>query len=257
MSENKDGRLWIRINRPEARNALDLETMENLVSTLWAAEKDPKVDLIILTGEGKSFCAGGDIKNMINQTDMFEGDPQALAHLYRQGIQEIPRTIEKITKPMIAAVNGSAVGAGCDLACMCDLRIASKNAFFSESFAKLGIMPGDGGAFYLQRIVGYAKAMEMILTADRYSADEAKKMGLVSFIVEDKELYDFTDQFAQKVQTQSIEALRFCKMAMKQGSQGHLDTALDFASALQGIAQRSTDHFRYLTDLKARLNKEK
>ena len=233
--------LWVTLDLPEKRNAITLEMVDSLTSTLKEADWDPEIKVIILTGAGTSFCAGGDIKAMKEKSGMFAGDSEELRQNYMKGIQQIPRTIEALQTPIIAMVNGPAIGAGLDIACMCDLRVASTNASFGETFAKVGLVPGDGGTFFLPRVVGYAKAMEMSLTAKVYSASEALEMGLVTSLVGVKELESATKDLSQKISQNSFTALTMIKKGLK----GPLDlnTQLDLMAAFQGITQRSQDHF--------------
>ena len=166
FTDHNLGVLEIKLNRPEASNAFTIDMIDELCSCLKTADNDPAVRAIIITGEGKNFCAGGDIKSMVNKSEMFSGDPNQLRKNYMYGIQQIPQTMEQIETPVIAAINGAAIGAGLDFCCMCDIRIAAEDAKFGETFVKLGLIPGDGGAFFLQRVVGYSKAIELTLTGD-------------------------------------------------------------------------------------------
>ena len=180
--QDNEGVLNISLNNPDMRNAISYEMIDSFCDVLNYADSDSSVKVIILTGEGKSFCAGGDIKAMKNKQGMFAGDPIELRSRYEQGIQRIPRLMERIEKPIIAVMDGHAVGAGLDLACMCDIRMASDKAKFAESFVKIGLIPGVGGSFFLSRVVGYAKGLEMALTGKMISASEAKELGLINHI---------------------------------------------------------------------------
>src|SRR5690606_21293470 len=148
--------------------------------------------------------------------------------------------------PVIAMVNGAAVGAGCDLAAMCDLRIASTEAFFAETFAKVGLVPGDGGAFFLTRLVGFGKAMEMFLTCKKYSAEEANKMGLVNLVVLPQELKVKTEEMILEMASLPPIALQMTKKAVVHASGSDLQSHLELMGAYQGITQRSSDHFKAL-----------
>jgi enoyl-CoA hydratase/carnithine racemase len=157
---------WIYLNNIKMRNAFTTPMIENLCSTLKSLDLNDKIKVVILSSRGEQFCAGGDIKAMLDKSGMFAGDSAELKSHYQNGIQQIPLTIEKFSKPLIGMIQGAAVGAGCDLASMCDIRIGSEKAKFAETFTKLALVPGDGGTFFLQRVVGYARAMEMFLTGD-------------------------------------------------------------------------------------------
>lgn len=237
--------LWITLNRPESANAISLDMVDSLCRELQAAELDPEVRVVILKGAGKHFCAGGDVKAMHECSGMFAGQSNELRLRYHQGIQRIPRTIEAFQKPIIAMIHGAAVGAGLDLACMCDLRVASMKARFAQTFSKLSLVPGDGGSFFLQRVVGYTKAMEMFLTADFYDATEAKNFGLISRLVnstEEKDLEEQVRELAQKISQLAPVSLSMTKMALKRGRTEDLNSQLELLAALQGIAQRTQDH---------------
>ena len=243
----QDGIATVKINNLAKKNALDNDVISGLVSHLSALDKNPSVEVILLGGEGEVFCAGGDVKAMKTKTEMFSGDSIELQKNYEWGIQEIPRTIERINTPIIAVVNGGAVGAGVDLACMCDMRIGSEDSFFSESFAFLALVPGDGGTFFLPRVVGYSKAMEMFLTGDKYNATSALEMGLLNKVVSKETLWDEATVLAKKIKRNSYQALRLTKKSMKIAyATSNLETVLDGLSAYQGITQDSKDHFQRL-----------
>lgn len=244
--------LWITLNRPEAKNAISIQMIDELCSTLAHADFDNEVRVIVLTGEGSAFCAGGDIKDMKNKEGMFAGESNELKDRYQNGIQRIPRTIEALKTPVIAMVNGAAIGAGCDLSAMCDLRIVSEKAKFGETFSKLALVPGDGGTYFLPRVVGYTKAMEMFLTGKIYNSQEALDMGLANFVVKEDELISKTTEIAQSICNNSPIAVGMTKKALKQNFLNGLESALDLLAAYQGITQRTNDHFEGLKALESR-----
>lgn len=246
LVEKKNETLWITLNRPQASNAYSSGMVKSLVEVLKYSDLDTKVRVIVITGAGKNFCAGGDLKAMKDKTGMFSGDSNELRELYQAGIQQIPLTISQLKTPVIAMVNGAAVGAGCDLAAMCDLRIASSEASFAETFAKVGLVPGDGGAFFMVRLIGFAKAMEMFLTCKKISANEAHKIGLVNNVVLPDELEGHTKELADHLATLPPIALQMTKKAVVQSYQNDLMSHLELMAAYQGITQRSSDHFRAL-----------
>lgn len=245
QAQQKGEVLFLTLNRPEASNAISLEMVDLLCGQLHKAELDPGVRVVVLRGAGKHFCAGGDVKAMKDETGMFAGESNELRLRYQRGIQRIPRAIEAFQKPIIAQIQGACVGAGLDLACMCDMRVAGPKARFAETFSKLALVPGDGGSFFLQRIVGYAKAMEMFLTADFYQADQAQEMGLVNILVEDDDpsaLELSVHELCEKIILQAPVALSMTKMALKRGRTEGLESQLELLAALQGITQRTRDH---------------
>jgi 2-(1,2-epoxy-1,2-dihydrophenyl)acetyl-CoA isomerase len=242
--------LWVSLNNPDQMNAITIPMIHSLVSVLAHADFDKLIRVIVLTGVGKSFCAGGDIKAMEDKTGMFEGESNELRMRYMHGIQQIPRCIEEVSTPMIAMVNGAAIGAGCDLAMMCDLRVGSHSSKFAETFTRMGLVPGDGGTFFLQRVVGYAKAMQMFLTADTIVGKSALDFGLLNNLFEDSELITETEKLADKIASLAPIAQSMTKKAMKISYLSDLHTSLDVLATFQGISQRTTDHFEALAAFK-------
>lgn len=244
--EQKGHAVWITLNRPEASNAYTTPMVKALVEVLVHADRDSSVRVIVVTGAGKCFCAGGDIKAMRGKTGMFAGESNELRETYQAGIQQIPLTFMSLQTPVIAMVNGPAVGAGCDLAAMCDLRISSSEASFAETFAKVGLVPGDGGAFFLTRLIGFGKAMEMFMTCRTVKADEAQKMGLTNHVVLPEELKKKTEEMVEQICSLPPIALQMTKKALHHAYQNDLNSHLELMAAYQGITQRSSDHFKAL-----------
>ncbi|MCF8588309.1 crotonase/enoyl-CoA hydratase family protein [Gordonia sp. HY285] len=231
------------INLPEVRNAIsDVPVIDAIVDAVAQANADQSVRAVILTGAGSAFSAGGNVKAMQAGEGLFGGAAHDQRIGYRDGIQRIPRALYALEVPVVAAVNGPAVGAGCDLAMMCDLRIASTTAFFAESFVKLGIIPGDGGAWFLPRIIGPARAAEMALTGDRVDAATALDWGMVSQVVEPDELLGAARVLADRVAVNPPIAVRMAKKLLRESSQQTLDQLLEMSAALQGIAHQTHDH---------------
>ena len=233
----------LTLNRPETRNALSGEAMfaafENLFEKL---NQDQSIRAAILTGAGSVFCSGGNVAEMRDRAGMFAGSPEDIAQNYRQGIQRIPRAFQKLQVPIIAAINGPAIGAGNDLACMCDIRIASRTARFAESFVKVGIVPGDGGCWFLPRLVGFSRAAEMALTGETIDADEALRAGLVSKLVEPEQLLAEAMALALRIAANPPQVLRWTKQLLLQARTATLDEALDSAGLWQGQAHHTADH---------------
>ncbi len=245
--EMKDHILWISLNNPASSNSITYEIIESLVTTLRKAESDPSIRVTVLTGEGKNFCSGGDLKNMQNKSEMFAGEGNELRKRYEQGIQQISKAMEAFSKPIIAMVNGAASGAGCDIACMCDIRIGTENTRFFESFVKLGLVPGDGGTFFLQRVVGFAKAMELTLTGREVRSEEALQIGLLNKLVSRDNLKAEVEAMAVQIASLPAAAVQMSKKAVKISYQHDLNVSLDLLAAYQGISQRTHDHFEALT----------
>ena len=238
--------LWITLNNPEQMNAITLSMVDSLVRVFKYADFDQQIRVIVLTGMGKNFCSGGDIKAMEEKSGMFKGESNELRLRYMHGIQQIPRVIEEISTPIIALVNGAAIGAGCDLSMMCDLRIGSEKTRFGETFTKMGLVPGDGGTFFLQRVVGYAKAMQMFLTAEIVEGKKAVDFGLLNFYFAEEQILNETIKLADVIAGLAPIAQSMTKKAMKISYLNDLHTSLDLLSTFQGITQRTDDHFEAL-----------
>jgi 2-(1,2-epoxy-1,2-dihydrophenyl)acetyl-CoA isomerase len=224
------------LNRPEIKNAIsDADVIDAFDTMVDQLNADDRVKVAVFTGAGDVFSGGGNIKAMKNRTGMFEGDAEQLQKNYKQFIQRIPLAFARLQVPVIAAVNGPAVGAGNDLVCMCDIAIASNQATFSESFIKLGIIPGDGGAWLLPRRIGMQKALEMALTGRAFSADEALAMGLVSRLVEPDQLVGHALGLARQMATNDARCLRETKRLFREAQSQTLEQALDSAAQIQGI----------------------
>jgi len=231
------------LNLPERRNPIsDLPMVEALEEAATRAAADVSVRAVILTGAGPAFSSGGDVKAMAERRGMFGGTGAEIADGYRHGIQRIPRTLFHCPVPLIAAVNGPAVGAGCDLTLMCDVRIASTDAFFAESFVKVGLIPGDGGAFLLPRIVGAARAAEMSLTGDRISAETALAWGLVSRVVAPEDLMPVAREIADRIAANPPVAVRAGKQLLREAAGLTLDEVLDRSADVQAMMHQTEDH---------------
>ncbi|QDK38478.1 enoyl-CoA hydratase-related protein [Bdellovibrio sp. NC01] len=242
----KSHQLWVTLNNPEQSNAITYEMTDSLISVLKYADFDPNIRVIVLCGEGKNFCAGGDVKAMADKTGMFEGESNELRMRYIHGIQQIPKCIEDLSTPIVAMVHGAAIGAGCDLAMMCDLRTGCSTSKFGETFVKLGLVPGDGGSFFLQRVIGFSKAMQMSLTGDLVGGEEAYSWGLLNYYFDDVHLMQETEKLAEKIANNAPVAVQMTKKTMKLAYLNDLHSVLDMAAAYQGITQRTADHFEAL-----------
>lgn len=231
------------LNRPEQRNAFSSQDdMFAVEDACEAVRADTSVRVVILTGSGSAFCAGGDVKAMRDRTGIFEGSPYRLRNRYRDGIQRIPSALYELETPVIAAVNGPAIGAGLDLACMCDIRIASNRATFAESFVKLGIVPGDGGAWLLPRIVGMPRASQMALTGDMIDAARALEWTLVTELVEPDDLLSTARDMAHRIAANPGHALRLTKRLLREGQHMRLSALLELSAAYQALAHHTNDH---------------
>lgn len=233
----------LTLNRPQTRNALSGEDMFAAFEQRFAElNADLSVRAIILTGAGTAFCSGGNVAEMRDRTGMFGGTPEAITAAYQAGIQRIPYAFQTLQVPIIAAINGPAIGAGNDLACMCDLRVASSTARFAESFVKVGIVPGDGGCWLLPRVVGWSHAAEMALTGDAIDAEHALRIGLVSQVVAPDALMEAALHLAQRVAANPPHVLRWTKQLLLQARTSSLDASLALAARFQGLAHHEPDH---------------
>ncbi|MEM7157291.1 MAG: enoyl-CoA hydratase-related protein [Myxococcota bacterium] len=240
--ERDDQLAIITLDRPDARNAYSEAMVESLVRAFDAAEADAEVRCIVLTGAGRSFHAGGDLKRMRDGSGMFEGGPVALRRQYIEGIQRVPRRLAACDKPIVAAINGAAIGAGLDLACMCDVRVAAKEAKLGSTFVKVGLVPGDGGAYFLARTIGFSRALEMVLTGRIVLADEALSMGLVHAAVEREAVLDEAKSRARMIAANAPLAVQLTKRAAYRSWDLDIDTALELAASFQGMVQNTEDH---------------
>lgn len=233
----------VTMNAPSARNALGTDAQyEAIEAACHRISGDRSIRAVVWTGAGQAFCAGGDIKLMRDRAFDPDLEPVEDRYHYKEGIHRIPLALYYLEVPVIAAVNGAAVGAGLDLACMCDIRIAAQAATFAESFVGLGIIPGDGGAFLLQRLVGTAKAAELTFTADAITANEALAIGLVSYVVPDDEVLPKALQLAQRIARNPPHALRMAKRLLREAQHSRLETVLELSASFQALAHSTRDH---------------
>jgi enoyl-CoA hydratase/carnithine racemase len=233
----------LTLNDPGRRNPItDLQMIEALISALVSADRDTGVGAVILTGAGSAFSSGGDIKKMAPGLGLRDALPAKTRPNYRHGIQRLPVLFQALEVPVVAAVNGPAIGAGCDLACMCDVRVASEQAVFAESFVKVGLVPGDGGAWLLPRIVGFSRATEWALTGETIDAQQALAAGLVSRIVAPDELLAAARAVAQKIAANPRHAVRMTKRLLREGQTASLGSLLEMSAAMQALAHATADH---------------
>lgn len=231
------------LNLPDSRNPIsDAGMVDAICEQVEVVNADHDVRAVILTGAGTAFSAGGNVKDMVDRNGMFGGGPYRLRDGYRNGIQRIPRALYHCEVPVIAAVNGPAVGAGCDLAVMCDLRIASARAFFAESFVQLGIIPGDGGAWLLTKAIGPARAAEMALTGDRVTAQQALDWGLVNEVTEPESLLDAANSLALRVAKNPPHSVRMAKKLLRESQHQSLESLLELSATMQALAHHTEDH---------------
>ena len=234
-----DGVATITLNRPEKRNAFNREMIQLWLAALRECETRDEIRAIILTGAGTSaFCSGGDVSDM----DQGQRGPWTTKDYLWEAIHQIPLALERIDKPIICALNGSAPGAGLDMALMCDIRFASEGARFGETYIKVGLVPGDGGAYFLPRLVGLSKALELLWTGDLFDAAEAERIGLVNRVFASDQLLPETRKFAQRLAAGPSRALRLTKRLVYQCQRLDLRTSLDLVSSHMGLVTQGDEH---------------
>jgi enoyl-CoA hydratase/carnithine racemase len=249
LFEIKDRVATITLNRPERMNAFTFDMIDAYVAALGECRRNDDVRVVILTGAGKAFCSGGDVNAM---GDRFGSPPDKRKNELWGRIQRIPLTIEDLDKPVLVAVNGVATGAGMDLALHGDIRYAAQSARFAETYVKVGLVPGAGGAHFLPRLVGVAKALELFWTADFVSAEEALRIGLVNKVLPDAELMPAIQALAAKIADAPQLSVRMIKRAIHQGMRNDLRTNLDLISSHYAVVTASEDHRNAVEAFKSR-----
>ncbi|MEX2480789.1 MAG: crotonase/enoyl-CoA hydratase family protein [Gammaproteobacteria bacterium] len=233
----------LTINRPATRNPLGQGgDGERFGAAAAAINADKNLRCVIMTGAGKAFSAGGDLKAMRDKTGDFGGTPLQLRDHYRDHIHGIIRALWNIEVPIVGAINGPAIGLGNDVASLADIRIAGQSAKFGATFLKMGLLPGDGGAWLLPRHIGWSRAAELFFTGDVIDADTACAWGLVSRVVPDEELLPAAEALARKICQQPPQALRMTKKLMRDGAMASFEAVMEMSAALQVTLQHTEDH---------------
>lgn len=227
----------IRLNRPEKRNAFTFEMVDAWADRLLEAQADPLVRAIVVTGTGKGFCSGIDLSWVAE----YDQKPLQFKQALTDHIHRVPLALENVDKPVIAAINGDAMGAGLDMALMCDLRLISDNARLAMSYVKVGLVPGDGGCWLLPRLVGMPKALELLWTGDVVTADQAAEIGLVNSVHDSEELMDATYALARRIAAAPPVAVRMIKRTAYQSQRLDLRTSLDLISSHMGVVRTTDD----------------
>jgi enoyl-CoA hydratase/carnithine racemase len=233
----------LTLNRPESMNALGAPGDGDAVAAVCEqVNADADVRCAVLTGAGRAFSAGGDIKAMKAREGSFSGSGVTIREGYRRNIHRIVRSVYGLEVPVIAAVNGAAIGLGCDVACMTDIRLCADNARFGVTFLKLGLIPGDGGAWLLPRTIGMSRASELLFTGDVIDAATAAAWGLVSRVVPAEALMDEALALAARIAAQPPHALRLAKSLLRQGQTVSYDTLMEMSAAAQALSHLTEDH---------------
>jgi enoyl-CoA hydratase/carnithine racemase len=234
----KDKVATITLNRPDKLNAFTRDMIDAWAKALNAAQTDDSVNVFVVTGSGRAFCSGGDVGRMMG------GEPSALdgKNALWEGVHRVPKTLETVDKPVIAMVNGLAVGAGMGMCVMCDMRVAAESARFSTGYVRVGLVPGDGDTYFLPRLVGAAKALELLWTADFIEAPEAHRLGIVQRVVPDAQLKDATYALARQIADGPQIPIRMIKRLVYQSLRLDLRTHLDLVSSHMSIVRQTADH---------------
>ena len=247
LYEEADGVVTLTLNEPKTRNAISDPIIEGVVAACRRINADMNVRCMILTGAGEGFSSGGNVKQMRDGEGLFGGSPVDMRRGYQHTIHNIARALYDLEVPSICAVNGAAIGAGCDTTLMCDIRIAGRSAQFGESFLRVGLVSGDGGAWFLPRVVGLSRAYEMTLTGDIIDAEKAERWGLVSRVVDDDKLLDEAMALARRIAAFPPHSIRLNKRLLRESQGVPLSTALEMASAMQALVQSTEDQKEAVT----------
>ncbi|WGP06483.1 enoyl-CoA hydratase/isomerase family protein [Bacillus subtilis] len=227
----------ITLDRPRRHNAFTFEMIAAWPEMLCRAQADARVSAIVLTGAGGTFCSGVDLRSLA------EVDPTPLSYkeMLTERIHHVALTLERLDKPVIAAMEGKAVGAGLDMALMCDMRIAGRTAEFTEGYVSIGLVPGDGGGYFLPRLVGPAKAMELLLTGDPIGAEEALNIGMLNHLAEEGQALDRALALVERIARHPQKAVRLIKRTVRESMHSDLPTALDLVSSHFGLVACSEE----------------
>jgi enoyl-CoA hydratase/carnithine racemase len=232
-----DGIGTILLNRPASKNAFTYPMIDEWAAALRSARTDPEVRVVVVTGAGDAFCSGVDL----GEFDADATDPLAVKSVLHDRIHRVAYALEDLDKPVIAAVNGVAVGAGMDMALMCDIRLLASSARLSEGYVKVGLVPGDGGCYFLPRLVGMAKALELLWTGDFVTAEDALALGIASYVYPDEDFHASWRAFAARLAASPPLNVRLIKRAAYQSARADLRTALDLISSHMAVVRSTRD----------------
>ncbi|MBI2292173.1 MAG: enoyl-CoA hydratase/isomerase family protein [Betaproteobacteria bacterium] len=239
----------ITLDRPEKLNAFTDEMLDAWIHALEECRASDAVNVIVITGTGRAFTTGGDVGRFGASAS---NTAAAIKNRIAENIQRLPRLLDEIDKPVIAALNGFATGGGLDVALMCDMRYAAESARFAQTYARMGLIPGAGGAYYLPRLIGTARALEMSWSCEFIDAREAERIGLVNKVFPDDQLMAKTYEFAERVAKGAPLAIRLTKRILYQGLDCDLKTALNLAASNMPVVRTSEDHQEAVAAFKAK-----
>ena len=229
----------LTLNRPELLNAFDLNMIGAWRGALESAEADERVKVVVVTGAGRAFCAGGDFEEMAKFSDM---DALERKNFLYRNVHRIPLALERTEKPVIAAINGAARGAGLDMALMCDMRLMAQSATLAETYINVGLIAGDAGSWFLPRLIGTARALELFWTGRVVGAQEAERIGMVNRVVPDADLLAETHELARTIASKPQQAVRFFRRAVYQSQTMSLPTHLDMVSSHMAVLEDLPEH---------------
>ncbi|MGM0418067.1 MAG: enoyl-CoA hydratase-related protein [Thermodesulfobacteriota bacterium] len=244
LFEKKDRIAVLTLNRPDKNNTVtDENVISEIESALNSVNQDKSLSVLVLKSSGRIFSAGGDIGAMKDKKGMFAGKPDELFENYEKNVQRIPRAFYSLEVPSVAAVNGPASGAGCDLAFMCDLRVASEKAWFSQAFINVGLISGDGGLYFLQKAVKHPLMAEMVFTGARISAQRAYEACMINRVVDPDNLEESALQLAGEIASKPPKTVRLAHKLMKQAYRKDLEAVLYTSGLTQSLCHNTNDHF--------------
>lgn len=238
VTKKESGVAWIYFNRPEVLNACDIETLRSLQDALKDAEKDPAIRCVVLSGKGRAFCAGADLQSLRARK---VGTEVSLKDDLREGFNPVVTRMRSMDKPVIAMINGVAAGAGMGIALAADLKIMADDARFVEAFAKVGLVPDSGATFFMPRLFGISKAMELSFTGEGIDAKEAERLGAINKAVPKDRLESETKTIAEKL-AKGPKGIGLAKRAINRALRSDLDAALDYEAYMQEIAGSTEDY---------------
>jgi enoyl-CoA hydratase/carnithine racemase len=255
LEYTRDGAVaTILLNRPERKNAFTLPMIDAWVDALHDAQSNPDVHVVVLRGQGDAFCAGVDLGRVTGEMGQ---TPIEIKELLRQRVQRIPRALQDLEKPIIASISGVAVGAGLDMALMCDMRLAARSARLGESYIRVGFVPGAGGLWFLPRLVGIAKAFEIFMTGDFIEGEEAHRIGMVNRVYDDDQLLDATYELAEQIAKAPPILAQMIKRALYQSVETDLRTSLDLASSHMAVVRSTPESDRAFSAIRERVGGER
>ncbi|WP_182346328.1 enoyl-CoA hydratase/isomerase family protein [Tomitella gaofuii] len=235
--ETNDRIGWITLDRAEKKNSFTMPMLKRWTQALREFEADDDIRVVVVRGSGDSFCAGADLGEISPE----ERTPLRSRRLMTDDVHHVARAVDDLTKPLIAGVNGVAVGAGLDMALMCDYRIAARRARMSEGYIRVGLVPGDGGCFFLPRLIGSSQALRLLWTGEFVDADRAEALGMVDEVCEDDAFEERLGAFARQLAAQPPVAVQLIKQAVRQSHTGDLRGALDLIASHQAVAMSTDD----------------